>query len=529
MATRKPRGIAASALADTHTLLSVTLQTPPEMQVVTLSCLASLSKAVRLASMPVWRELCAARWPSSNSLADLDINQPRAWRAFALARSTAGEESPSAIQRAWVGAAQWNNDLAPFFAQQKPLLLLDVFVQQETAIFSARLSANELDNLLHFSVPGCVDGIVADDEEAAEEFAEAHQYLHVTADTLPSFPQRLLMLLSRGLNQLDDGVWVLQDAEDLELWSKEGQAPLITAQLCLMLAPDKITILHLGAPTCDSDVSGCNLYALGEPELPWQELPFGMLRWARTIVAGEPGHRSGPGLDVILNLYCLGTKVVDGAVADVAKAHAAPTAAQDLSSELPESDVSGGEEAVHEVAEARQKRLQRLRDAIRTLDAERAVLHRQLNECMTGSGGAGGNDSDLDDVADEEKDSDLDLAPSPRCSDSSQQTRTTASDASSDSAGGGVLTKCMRLALASLSVGWLPADGVGEALLRRRREAWATRHDLPFTELDDERELSEGEEDAVLKAEAEHLWDQLDALMPWLSVDGGNDDVSPSF
>ena len=98
MATRKPRGIAASALADSRTLLSVTLQTPPEVQVVTLSCLASLSKAVRLASMPVWRELCVARWPSSNSLADLDINQPRAWRAFALARSTAeSEESPSAI------------------------------------------------------------------------------------------------------------------------------------------------------------------------------------------------------------------------------------------------------------------------------------------------------------------------------------------------------------------------------------------------------------------------------------------------
>ena len=373
-----------------------------------------------------------------------------------------------------------------------------------------------------------MDGIVADDEEAAEEFAEAHQYLHVTADTLPSFPQRLLMLLSRGLNQLDDGVCMLQDAEDLELWGKEGQAPWMTAQLCLMLAPDKITILHLGAPTCDSDVSGCDLYALGEPELPWQELPFGMLRWARTIVAGEPGHRSGPGLDVILNLYCLGTKVVDGAVADVAKAHAAPTAAQDLSSELPESDVSGGEEAVHEVAEARQKRLQRLRDAIRTLDAERAVLHRQLNECMAGSGGARGNDSDLDDVADAE-DSDLDLAPSPRCSNSSQQTHTTASDTPSDSAGGGVLTKCMRLALASLSVGWLPADGVGEALLRRRREAWAAQHNVPFTEIDDERELSEGEEDAVLEAEAERLWDQLVARMPWLSMNDESDDASPSF
>ena len=128
-----------AALRQTHwrtrTLLSVTLHTPPEVQVVTLSCLASVSKAVRLASMPVWRELCVARWPSSNALADLDISQPRAWRAFAFARSTAqSEESLNVMQRAWVGAAQWKDDLRPFFAQRKLLLLLDVFVQQETAI-----------------------------------------------------------------------------------------------------------------------------------------------------------------------------------------------------------------------------------------------------------------------------------------------------------------------------------------------------------------------------------------------------------
>jgi hypothetical protein len=138
------------------------------------------------------------------------------------------------------------------------------------------------------------------------------------------------MLLSRGMNQLEDGICMLQDDDDLELWNKEGQAAWMTAQLCLMLSPDKIAVLHLGAPTCDSDVSGCDLDALGEPAEPWQELPFGMLRWARTIVAGAPGHRSGQGFDVILNLYCLGTLAEDGTAFDGADAHehAAPTAMQ---------------------------------------------------------------------------------------------------------------------------------------------------------------------------------------------------------
>ena len=437
MSTRKPCGVAARALADSRTLLSVTLQTPPEEQVVALTCLASLSRAVRLASMPVWRKLCLGRWPSSNSLEDLTKITPPAWRAFALARSAAeSEEAPGATQRTRAGAARWKDDLKPFFARKKPLLLLDVFVEQETAIFSAQLSANRLDSLLRFAA-ACVDGIIADDEEAAEEFADAHQYLHLTADTLPSFPQRLLMLLSRGMNQLEVGVCMLQDDDDLELWNTEGQAPWMTAQLCLMLAPDKIAVLHLGAPTCDSDVSGCDLEVLGEPAQPWQELPFGMLRWARTFVAGDPGHRSGQGFDVILNLYCLGTSAEDyGEAVDVANAHehAAPVAMQNSSPKSPESDVSGGEAVVHEVAEARQRRLQRLVDALRTLDAERAVLQRQLNECALASGGAGGHDSDLDDVAAAE-DSDPDLAPSPRRSDSSQRTRTTASSTSSDSGG----------------------------------------------------------------------------------------------
>ena len=88
----------------------------------------------------------------------------------------------------------------------------------------------------------------------------------------------------------------------------------------------------------------------------------------------------------------------------------------------------------------------------------------------------------------------------------------------------------MRLALASLSLGWLPAEDVGAALLRRRREAWATEHNLPFTEIDDEHELSDDEEDAVREAEAKHLWEQLDAQMPWLSKNSENEsEVSPTF
>lgn len=89
----------------------------------------------------------------------------------------------------------------------------------------------------------------------------------------------------------------------------------------------------------------------------------------------------------------------------------------------------------------------------------------------------------------------------------------------------------MRLALASLSIGWLPAQDVGAAVLRCRREAWAAQHNLPFTEIDDERELSEGEEDAVLEAEAKHLWEQLDAQMPWLYLMNreSESDVSPSY
>ena len=518
MSFRIAGSAAASALADSRTLLSVTLQTPSAEQTFTLSCLACVSKAVRRASMPVWRELCVARWPSSDTV---HVNEPSAWRAFALARSAAeSEETPSVMKLMQFGAAIWKqDDLKPFLRHSKPVILLDVFLD-DSAIFSAWLGNGDDLRSFPFEDYGVQDdGLAADDDDQAEEFADAHLQLHATADKLPSFSERLVFVRVQGGNCLDSDVCLIQDDQDLELWFEEAQAPSITAQLCLMLTPHKIAVMHLGAPTCLSDVTdqGRDLDASGT------------LRWARTIVAGESG-RSSPGLDVIINLCCVNCE--DDTDAGVAEAdladsdsessesdadepheRAAPTSMRITSSgsESSESDATAGEEAVRDAAEAR---LNRLRQALRDNKAEQAVIVRQIKECMNVcTGGEGGHDSDF------AAESDSDLVATPHHSNSSQHSLTTASGTSSDSAGGIAPSKCMRLELASLSLGWLPCNA-GEEHLRSRRDEWAREHDFLLHEVSDDFEDSCFEDDeGAHEAEAAEFWGQIEALVPWLSVE----------
>ena len=507
---------AGSALAAEGTLLSITLHAPPAEQVALLSRLSCLSTAVQRAAQPVWRELCFARWPSSRAL--VDVTQPRAWRALALARSA--DEVPRLKRRVLLGAPWKSEDLLPFVSEKQPLLLLDVSVS-EGVLFSARLSSGENDCVLRFSDAPCqADGIIADDDEPADEFAEAHQQLHlIGGNSLPSFPQRLLLLHSSATNELPEPVCLIDN--ELDVWNGDAeddaevrsgsQDVLINAQLCVVHLDGKVAVLDLGYPTPDRDVPaifGSDDEADDSAPRYWEKKPCGVLRWARTFAACGSGRRSDAGFDAILNLYCRSTLMDDeGEAAEAPPAlegqPAAPGAAASSSHEScePESDVSAGDEAVRQVAAERLERLQRLRDALRAHDAERAVLSRQLAECLEGSAD-GEHPRDL--LGDIEL---AELVPSPRRSDSSQHTQTTASEASSGPQG--APTKHMRLALASLSLGWLPAGDIGAELMR---EAWAAEHELLLSEVDDERELTESEEKAVQDAEAAHF----DAKMPWL-------------
>lgn len=522
--------LAVSALVSGSTLLCIALQAPRADQVETFARLSSLNKALQRAGAVLWRELCLARWPSSRAFE----SQPFKWRLFALVRSAA--DKPRA-QRAWRGAPPWRKeDLLLFDGRsQKLMLLLDVF-DCDRAVFSARLGFDTSDSYL-------LDGIVADEDDAAEEFMESHQQLHLSDNAIQAFP-RLLLLQADQVNRLDECL-----VRAVEEWNDDGseeassghkQAP--TAQLCVVDAGGNIAVLHLGGASSDRRV-GDHFRASylktaededeGSPELfaeeappasaqrsplsppvakRWQENPSGMLRWARTL--SDSSGSGEAGFDCILNVYCLGEAVVvvdmaaDGdEPAELGAEEAAPASDED-------SDVSAGEEAVREVAADRDKRLQRLRDALRAHDAERALLSRALAECMenrTDGARAGGNDDDLADFL-----SDGDVQASPRRSNSSQRSHTTLSDTDTSSDGTeSAPTEKMRLSLASLSLGWIPAGDVGAALLRSKREAFAVEHKLPITEIDDERELSEGEEDAVKEAEAAHFWAKLDAQMPW--------------
>ena len=529
----------ASALAANGTLLRVLVHIPTAQQLVTLARVSCLNKAAHRVSQLVWRELCLARWPSSAAL--VSVCQPRAWRALALAGSVGQLPCLAALQpRTEPGNVLWSSeDLLPFFERGQPMLLLEVFVR-DVVCFSARLSANQDDNVLRFSAdPGLVDGIIANDDEPAEDFAELHQQLHLRGNnTLQPFPQRLLLLHCQAKNLLDEAVCLIND--DLDVWNGgeveerlalSGAQTAITAQLCIMKADGAVAVLHLSDVTQDRHVHGhsCHDSAfVHDDDAYWQEQPSGMLRWARTFGGSAVGELQGnPGFDVCLNVYCL-SEAIDEAEAEEAEAATlnviltgnaggslpaehTSTPASSCSSKS-ESDVSAGEDAVREVATDRREHLERLRDALRANDAERAVLTRQLTEYMEGRSGGPGckrNDLHLEYLAK------ADVVPSPRVSDSSQHTQTTASESSDCPDGGIEPTALMRLAFASLSLGWIPAGDVGAELLCSRRKKWVARH-APHDLVDDEREMSDGEEEAVQNAEAAHFWAQLDARMPWL-------------
>ena len=113
-----------------------------------------------------------------------------------------------------------------------------------------------------------------------------------------------------------------------------------------------------------------------------------------------------------------------------------------------------------------------------------------------------------------------DVAASPRSPASSQCTRTDSDPQpeagydEDDVSSASVHTQ-LRLALASLALGWVPGGAAGAAALRARREAWATEHGLPFEAIDDEADPTEGDEEAMQAAEASHFWDQLDHVLEW--------------
>jgi hypothetical protein len=73
----------------------------------------------------------------------------------------------------------------------------------------------------------------------------------------------------------------------------------------------------------------------------------------------------------------------------------------------------------------------------------------------------------------------------------------------------------LRLAFASLSLGWLPAGAAGAEALRASREAHAHAHALPLEEIDDDADPSEAQEDAMDAAEAAHFWSRLNEALPW--------------
>ena len=519
-----PPGLAVRALTADDTLLFIALSTSPAEQVATLVRLSCLSKAVRAASLTAWRDLCFSRWPSCGSLAG--VREPRAWRALALARSAAEVPSLLAQQqhRRFAVQAWKRDDLAPFilYGHMEPLLLLDVSCE-DTFIFSGRLGGG--DSLLELTDEERDGGIVADDFDEAEEYTDAHQRLHLApdSDAMPSFPERLLLLHTQSDNDLEKDI-CLEDS-DLDAWdggsddddevvSSEGA---ITAELCVIQVNGEIAVLHLGAATRDRNVHDhfrddpC-IYEYGK-----RRQPSGMLRWARTF----EGVSWRPGFDVILNVYCLSeSNEEDG---DVQAAMERAPRFLSLSSES-ESDMSAGkearkeaareeaarEEAVRKVAADRLERQRRLRETLGALDAERAVVARQLADCSDGPPGRDHHDKDIGDVAA------AGTVPSPRVSGSSQHTQVTASDSEPD---------CrikpsseMRLALASLSIGWIPAGNVGAATVRSMRAESAAQDGLRFDEIeiDDEREMSDGEEHAVQEVEAAYFWQQLDARMPWL-------------
>jgi hypothetical protein len=131
-----------------------------------------------------------------------------------------------------------------------------------------------------------------------------------------------------------------------------------------------------------------------------------------------------------------------------------------------------------------------------------------------------------------EEESEEDVVPSPRSPAASQRARTDSDaqpvDGYDDDDGGEDDVEeneasssrqrappPLRLALASLSLGWLPGGAAGAAALRAHREAAATAHGLPHERIDDDADPTEEEEEAMGAAEAARFWAQLDGALEW--------------